>query len=77
MSADAMNIFYDIEHEGDMEPYRDAIHEIGGEIVSENFNYDAEQWEVGVKKAIKDEYKEEVKKNGFWNTVERIRIGDE
>ena len=58
------NTFYDIEHSGDQEPYRDAIRKLGGKITHEDFNYEAEEWVVYVETTEKIE--------NFWDKVEEL-----
>ena len=57
--------FYDIEHQGDVDPIRDAIHKLGGTIKDQNFNFDAEQWIVVVEVTVEN-------KVGFWARVDKL-----
>lgn len=57
--------FFDIEHDGDKEPIRNAIDELGGTIKDETYNYDAEHWIVVVEVTIEN-------KTEFWNRVDKL-----
>lgn len=56
--------FYDCEHGGDVEEIEAIINKAGGNIISKNFNYDAEQLTLVIEVAdinnflnsVKDEY---------------------
>ena len=56
--------FYDIEHSGDMQPIKDAIHQLNGKITYEDHHYDSEHWEVIV------EHPAEIK--DFWSQVDKL-----
>lgn len=51
--------FYDVEHDGDIRQIKDVIHNNGGKVLSENFNYEAEQVELTFQ--VPDDFKQRIK----------------